>query len=114
MPEMVAAISKGVGSVLLLLMVYLPAKTVELIQRTKALTAQHFAVNLFANSLPGKKYRYLSSEGFRAKFADAGNEIKFTIFSLVGLEFHSYIEQIEILRKRNIPKHTDIMIGIIK
>lgn len=86
---MVAAISKGVGFVLLLLMVYLLPKTVELIQWTKALTTQHFAVNLFANSLPTKKYRHLTFEGFRAKFADAGNEIKSTSLSLVGLKFHS-------------------------
>ena len=99
-PETVAAISEGVGFVLLLLMVYLLPKTLELIQRTKALTTQHFAVYLFANRLPTKKYRYLSSEGFRAKFADAENEIKSTSLSLVGLEFHSYIEQIEILSKK--------------
>src|SRR5437762_6552267 len=58
-PEMVAAISNQGGLGSLPVGGLAPEKTIELIQKTKALTDSPFAVNLFTNPLPKKQDKLL-------------------------------------------------------
>lgn len=101
-PEMVAAISNqgGLGS--------LPVgglsaeRTLELIQDTKALTSNPFAVNLFANIVPSVNIPIAEQmQDYLEKFA-LENEISFEKHAPEQLQFHSYENQIEILIAENV------------
>ena len=103
-PEMIAAIANqgGLGS--------LPAgglppeKTIELIQKTKALTQAPFAVNLFTNPLPEKpnKLVFESMQDLLEKIC-IENHLDFERLAFDSLKFYSYTDQIDCLLSERIP-----------
>ncbi|MFD1820740.1 nitronate monooxygenase [Pseudarcicella hirudinis] len=102
-PEMVAKISNlgGLGS--LPVGGLSPAKTAELIRKTKTLTNQPFAVNLFANSFPQPDVEQFDRmQVFLEKYC-ADNHIRFERMSVADLKFYPYEDQIDILLSENIP-----------
>ncbi|MEP6949666.1 MAG: nitronate monooxygenase [Ginsengibacter sp.] len=103
-PEMVAAISNQGGLGSLPVGGLSPEKTKDLIQKTKALTASPFAVNLFANRLPKNpdKIKFDLMQDLLVQIC-RNNDLCFERRSFDSLQFYSYTEQIDCLLGENIP-----------
>ena len=103
-PAMVAAISNTGALGSLPIGNLPPDKTLALIQQTKSLTDKPFAVNLFANSIPGliNEDAWNAMQEFLQQFAGR-YELPFQKQTIEGLQFYSYEEQVDILIKENIP-----------
>lgn len=102
-PEMVAAISNHGGLGSLPAGGLSPVKTIELIHKTKSLTASPFAVNLFSNHLPvPHKDDFETMQDLLEKIC-LENHLGFERQSFDSLKFYSYTEQIDCLLHENIP-----------
>ncbi|MBC7888418.1 MAG: nitronate monooxygenase [Ferruginibacter sp.] len=101
-PAMVAAISNGGGLGSLPVGGLSPEKTGSLIRETKKLTAQPFAVNLFAhaNVLPNEQQVAVMQDFLEKLCAD--NALAVERQTIETFPFYSYQQQIEILVSENI------------
>lgn len=102
-PEMVAAIANEGGLGSLPVGGLSPEKTLFLIHRTKQLTTQPFAVNLFANEVP--EYNVTEArkmQDFLERLC-MEHHITYEHTALEDLRFYNYREQIDILINEQIP-----------
>lgn len=102
-PEMVASISNSGGLGSLPVGGLSPEKKLELIQRTKRLTSQPFAVNLFAHDIGSIKTTEANAMLDFLEQLGRDNAVDFERPDPSTFPFYSYKEQIDILLDENIP-----------
>lgn len=102
-PEMVAAISNSGGLGSLPVGGLSPEKTLELIQKTKALTSNPFAVNLFAHHISAVDHNQANNMLDFLEQLGKDNGVSFERPDPSSFRFYSYKEQIDILINENIP-----------
>jgi len=102
-PEMVAAIANNGGLGSLPVGGLSPEKTLELIQKTKALTSCPFAVNLFAHNIGEIKYDEANAMLDFLEQLGSDNNASFSRPDTSAFRFYSYKEQIDVLIEEKIP-----------
>jgi nitronate monooxygenase len=102
-PEMVAAVSNEGGLGSLPVGGLSPEITLELIRKTKSLTNNPFAVNLFAHKNPPLDIPQIEAmKKFLKKLCDE-NKLPYQPPEISSLKFNSYTDQISVLLDENIP-----------
>jgi nitronate monooxygenase len=102
-PEMVAAVSNEGGLGSLPVGLQTPAKTLELIQKTKSLTTQPFAVNLFAHDLPEVNVSAISDLQNRIFAITQKYGLEYNLVEIEKTRHYSYRDQIEIIIAEQVP-----------
>lgn len=102
-PAMAAAISNSGGLGSLPVGGLTPARTLELIMQTKALTDKPFAVNLFVHPIPASvdQQEFNTMQSFLKELCDADG-IPLETQSAGSLKFNSYKDQVDVLINENI------------
>ncbi|MCE7043920.1 nitronate monooxygenase family protein [Dyadobacter sp. CY312] len=102
-PEMVAAVSNEGGLGSLPVGLQSPEKALELIRKTKSLTAKPFAVNLFAHDLPEIDPAAISELQDRLLVIAREHGLDYNPVEIEKIRHYSYREQIEIIIAEHVP-----------